>query len=196
MLLHNYLEKLLGSKAKIKILRALRRHKGKEFTVRELADYIKISHTGVHKTLADLYDMNVVTLKSIGKSHTVSLNLDSHLTELVERLYGFEDDTPKELQRLIRNRLCSQAGIDSAAIFGSVARGEEEPRSDIDLMIMSSDRENAVAAASELQVEVSRRFGNPLAAYIVTREEMSEGRSPVIKDIREQNIMICGEPLE
>ena len=196
MILHNYLEKLLGSKAKIKILRALRRHKGKEFTVRELAGYIKISHTGVHKALDDLYDMNAVTLKSIGKSHSVSLNPESHLTDLLEYLYKFEDETPKELQRLIKNSLCGQTGIDSAAIFGSVAREEEEPRSDIDLLILSGNGGKVEAAVSELQVEVSRRFGNSLATFIVTREEMDEGRSPVIKEVREQHIMICGESLE
>jgi predicted nucleotidyltransferase len=196
VLLHKYLEKLLGSKAKVKILRALRRHRGKEFTVRELADYINISHTGVHKALIDLYDMNAITLKSVGKSHTVTLNEESHTTDLLEYLFKFEEETPKALQSLINNYLCSQPNISSAAIFGSVARGEEEPRSDIDLLILSNDRENAEVAVSELQVEVSRKFGNPLTTYIITREELEGRKSPLMKEIQEQHIMICGETLE
>ncbi len=195
MLLHKYLEKLLGSKAKVKILRALQRHRGKEFTVRELADYINISHTGVHKALIDLYDMNVITLKSVGKSHTVTLNEESHTRDLLEYLFKFEEETLRALQSLINNYLCSQPNISSAAIFGSVARGEEEPRSDIDLLILSNDREKAEVAVSELQVEVSRKFGNPLTTYIITREELEGRKIPLMKEIQEQHIMICGETL-
>jgi predicted nucleotidyltransferase len=196
VLLHKYLEKLLGSKAKVKILRALRRHRGKEFTVRELADYINISHTGVNKALIDLYDMNAITLKSVGKSHTVILNEESYTTDLLEYLFKFEEETPVALQSLINNYLCSQPNISSAAIFGSVARGEEEPRSDIDLLILSNNRENTEVAVSELQVEVSRKFGNPLTTYIITREELKGRKSPLMKEIQEQHIMICGETLE
>jgi predicted nucleotidyltransferase len=70
------------------------------------------------------------------------------------------------------------------------------PRSDIDLLIVSDDRENAEAAVSELQVEISRMFGNPLTTYIVTKKEMNEQRSPALKEIGEKHITICGESLE
>jgi len=196
MLFHNYLEELLGSRTKIKILRALNRHKGKEFTIRELANYIKISHTGVHKTLNDLYNMNAVTLKSIGKSHTVALNQESHIADLLDILYGFEEGTLRELQKMIKSKLCNQASIESAAIFGSIARREENPLSDIDLLIVSSDREKAEDTVSELRVEVSRRFGNPISTYIMTREEMDKERPPSLKEIPRRYIMICGKSLE
>ena len=54
MLYHNYLESLLGSRVKVKILRTLCRHRGKESTVRELADFLDVSHIGVLKALEDL----------------------------------------------------------------------------------------------------------------------------------------------
>ena len=47
MLFSDYLGTLLGSKVKIKILRALFRFRTKTFTLRELAKYINVSHTAV-----------------------------------------------------------------------------------------------------------------------------------------------------
>src|SRR3990170_531426 len=91
MLYHNYLEMLLGSKVKVKILRALHRHSGKEFTVRELADFIGVSHTGVHKALDDLYGMNAVRIRVIGRSHTVAFNVESYAGGLVDVMFRMED---------------------------------------------------------------------------------------------------------
>jgi predicted transcriptional regulator len=54
VLFHNYIETLFGSKVKVKVLRTLWRFKEKEFTIRELAKFLGISHTGVKKALDDL----------------------------------------------------------------------------------------------------------------------------------------------
>lgn len=60
---------------------------------------------------------------------------------------------------------------------------------------MSDDRENAEAAVSELQVNISRMLGNPLTTYIVTNREMDEQRSPALKETGENHITICDESL-
>ena len=108
MLLHNYLETLLGSRTKIKILRTLHRHRGKEFTIRELADFIGASHTGVRKTLNDLYEMNVITLKAVGNSHTVGINDFSHLLALLDAVFEYEEETLSHLKESIRGSLCGK----------------------------------------------------------------------------------------
>jgi predicted nucleotidyltransferase len=192
MLLHQYLETLLGSRTKIKILRALHRHTGKEFTIRELADFIEVSHTGVRKALDDLYEMNAITLKAIGNSHTVTINSHSHLTSLMDTIFQYEDQTLSQLEASIRESLCDKDYIKRVSLFGSAARMEEEPRSDIDLLIITDDKERTEETLSELQPEISRRFGNPLAPYILTPAEAEKPSSaPLLKEIDEHCIVIC-----
>lgn len=192
MLLHQYLETLLGSRTKIKILRTLHRHRGKEFTIRELADFIGVSHTGVRKTLNDLYEMNVITLKAIGNSHTVSINNFSHLLALMDIIFEYEEETLSHLKESIRESLCGKDYIKRVLLFGSVARMEEEPRSDIDILILTDDKERAEDTVSELQSELSRRFGNPLAPYILTPSEIKElAGAPLMKEINRQCIVVC-----
>ena len=197
MLLHQYLETLLGSRTKIKILRALHRHTGKEFTIRELADFIGVSHTGVRKTLKDLYEMNVITLKAIGKSHTVSINSSSHLLPLMDAIFAYEEETLSHLEKSIKEGLCGEDYIKRVLLFGSVARMEEEPRSDIDVLILTDDKERAEESVSELQSELSRRFGNPLAPYILTPSEIKElASAPLLKEINKRCIVVCDKQRE
>lgn len=194
MLFHQYLETILGSKTKLKILRALHRHGGKEFTIRELANFIGISHTGVRKALDDLYEMNAVSLKAVGKSHTVKINDESHVATLLDLLFRYEEETLNELQELVKKHLCCHGYIESVTLFGSVARGEEKPRSDVDLLILTNDKGKAEDSVSELQIEFSKRFGNPVAPIIHTRIEMEGLKgSEMLKEIQKHCITVCGE---
>jgi hypothetical protein len=46
MQFHDFVEMLFGSKVKVKVLRTLWKHGEKEFTIRELAKFLGVSHTG------------------------------------------------------------------------------------------------------------------------------------------------------
>lgn len=195
MLYQNYLEVLLGSRVKVKILRTLCRHRGKEFTIRELADFLNVSHTGVRKALSDLYKMNVVRIRVIGKSHAVTVNSESYAAGLVDKMFKMEGETLSELVKLIAEKL-GDPTITSALIFGSVARGEEESLSDIDLFILTEDKEKAEGAVSELQREVSNRFGNAISPYILSEEDLAdEDKLQILEEIRKKHIVVRGKPL-
>lgn len=195
MLYHNYLEVLLGSRVKVKILRALCRHRGKEFTIRELAEFLNVSHMGVRKALSDLYKMNAVHIRVVGKSHTVGINGESYVIDLADKVFRMEEETMGELVGALRKRL-SDSAVVSALIFGSVARGEEDVMSDIDLFILTKDKGKAEVAVSELQGEVSRRFGNAISPYILSEGELADkDRRQILEEIRRKHIVVCGKSL-
>ena len=194
MLYHNYLEALLGSRVKVKILRALCRHRGKEFTVRELADFLDVSHMGVRKALEDLYRMNAVRVRVIGRSHAIALNAESYAAGLADKMFKMEEETLSELVKLLGKRLWDPA-IVSALLFGSIARGEEEALSDIDLFILTKDKEKAEVAISDLQRRVSNRFGNAISPYILSEGELADkDKTQILEEIRKKHILVCGNP--
>jgi len=196
MLYHNYLEMLLGSRVKVKVLRTLCRHRGKEFTIRELAEFLNVSHMGVRKALNDLYKVNAIRIRVIGKSHTIALNAESYAGDLADKVFRTEEETLGELVKLLKKGL-SDPAITSALIFGSVARGEEDPLSDIDLFILTKDKEKAEVAISELQREVSNRFGNAISPYILSQGQLADkDKSQILEEIRKKHIVVRGEPLE
>lgn len=196
MIYHNYLEMLLGSKVKVKILRTLCRYRGKEFTIRELAEFLNVSHMGVRKALDDLYKMNAIRIRVIGRSHAIAINAESYVAHLVGKVFKMEEETLGELVKLLKKRLCDPAII-SALIFGSITRGEEDPLSDVDLFILTKNKERAEVAVSELQREVSLRFGNAISPYILSEGELADrDKSRILEEIQKKHIVVCGNPLE
>lgn len=195
LLFHNYLETLLGSKTKIRILRTLNQHKNKEFTIRELSKHIATSHTGVRKALQGLYDMNVITIKAQGKNHILTLNNNSHLVPLLTQLFEYEENTIHELQKDISTHLTNIQGIEEVRIFGSIATGEETPRSDIDLYIITQDKERTMEHIPDLQILCSRKYGNLVTPYLLTPEEKENiNNQQLVTNIRTKNIPILSDP--
>ncbi len=196
MLYHDYLEMLLGSRVKVKILRTLCRHRGKEFTIRELATFLNLSHTGVRKALLDLYKMNAIRIRAIGKSHAIAVNAESYVIDLVDRAFMMEEETLGELVKLLKKRLNGPTTI-SAMIFGGVARGEEDSLSDIDLFILTKDKEKAELVISELQREISIRFGNAISPYILSEGDLTDrNKSQILEEIKKKHILVCGKTVK
>ena len=196
MLFHNYVETLLGSKVKIKVLRTLWRYKEKEFTIRELAKFLGVSHTGVKKALDDLDRANVIRIRTLGRSSAFKLNANSFGASVVEKVFGMEGSALSELRDMVRRRLESPLVI-SAALFGSVVEGSETPRSDIDVLVVTDQRGKVEEVIVDLQKDVSERFGNSISAYYVSEGDLKKKRSqPPVKQALENHVLICGKPLE
>lgn len=193
MLFNNYLQALLGSKVKVKILRALCRFETKAFTSRELAEHIKVSHTAVLKSLGDLQGMNIIRIESHGASNLIALNKESCLYDGLKRLFDFEIETINHLKEEIKKILPKSK---SAALFGSVATKKEEFNSDIDILVISQNKAEVNEIIAKNQEAFSKRFGNMLSAYAMTEDEFKRKRnSPFIKDILNSCILIKGDEL-
>ena len=189
MLLHKYLETLMGSKTKIKILRTLTKHRGKEYTIRELANSINTSHTGVNKALQDLYEMNIINIKTTGRAHAIQLNEKSILTPTLTHLFQSETQTIQELQNDIKQHLCNKPTTKSVKIYGSIAKATEKPRSDIDLLIISTNPEKTEEHITDLQIHCNQKYGNPITPHIITPQQTQQNK--LLKEIEKNHIKIC-----
>ncbi|MGQ9597549.1 MAG: nucleotidyltransferase domain-containing protein [Thermoproteota archaeon] len=195
MTFRDYLETLFGSRVKIKILRTLWRYRGKEFTVRELAKFLGVSHTGIGKALNDLEKTNAITVRTVGKSYVFKVNTKSYVASIIGKAFEAEDRTFSELLETIRKGLESPAVI-SAVLFGSVAEGRETSKSDIDVFIVTDHKEKTEGMVSKLQMVVSEKFGNAISAYYISKEEFRKRqREPLVKQVLQKHVLICGKPL-
>ena len=87
MRLHKYLEDVLGSKVKVRIVRELFKYPSKSFTIRELADSINFTHTGVRKALIGLKGSNLVRVEYHGQSNLINLNNKKHFQKDTDGKY-------------------------------------------------------------------------------------------------------------
>jgi predicted nucleotidyltransferase len=174
MALHDYVTEILGSKANVRVLRALLRYRGKVFTVRELARAADFSHPQASKVLRGLESRGVVKLQPVGRAYQVTLNDESYvLKSVIEPLFAAERDTVDSLASTIRP-FFEDEGIVSVAIFGSVARGLERATSDIDLLIVADDKELANERAAAASVAALSAFGHALSPLILHTERFAK----------------------
>jgi predicted nucleotidyltransferase len=193
MLFSKYIEILLGSKVKVKILRALFRFQTKIFTSRELAKQIKVSHTAVLKSLTDLQDMNIIKIESHGTSNLITLNKESHLYNPIANLFNFELETLQNLEEEIRKILPKAKSV---ALFGSIALKKEKPNSDIDILIITKDKSEVNEIIAKKQEIFSKKFGNVISAYIMTENELKRKRNTAfVKDLLQNYVLIKGDKL-
>ena len=196
MQFHNLIEALLGSKVKVKVLRTLWRYREKEFTIRELAKFLGISHMGIQKVLDELEKTNTIAVRTLGRSHAFKLNANSYAASIVERTFELEHQAVSELKDTIKRKMDSPL-VTSVALYGSVVEGKETSRSDIDLLIVTNHKEKVEDIVAQLQKDVSDKFGNSISAYYVNEKDLQKKRKkPPIKQAVQNHMLICGNPLE
>ncbi len=197
MKFHAYLEQVLGTKAGISILRSLVKYKGKIFTVRGLARDADVSSVEASRTIEQLEQYGIVRIQPVGKAYQVSLNGKSYvLDKIVEPIFTAEGKTLEALVKVLKKYLDTKKII-SAAIFGSVAKGEEREDSDIDLLVISDDRDYAYAVIGNVITEVSEIFYGKIAPIVFSKKEfIAKKRGDLVSSILDNHIMILGIDLE
>ncbi len=195
MRLHTFWEDILGSKAKISVVRTLFKYAPKAFTGRELAESAGITHTGVRRALRELQASNLIKLEYHGRSNIITVNTDSYVYNALQTMFGveaeaFKNNFVQELKREIPQE------IGSCAIFGSVARGTEKPDSDVDVLFVTDDKGAVQRFVGEKQQFFVKRYGNVIAPYIMSRNEfVHKKNTPFVKGILESYKLIKGGDL-
>ena len=195
MRFHKLFLDLFKSEVKLKIIEFLLKHEA-SMSEREIASVLDVSHMSVNRTMQDLAEMNLVNYILVGNAHLWKVNRQSFaykaLTHFIKTLKSLPDPL-SELKRLIIKHL-SKPFIKQLVLFGSVAKGEELPNSDIDLFILienARDRKALEQCIEKLSMECLDVFGNRLAPYILTRRQYNEKKGlSVIAEIK-QGVQLC-----
>lgn len=197
MLLHRYLEQVLGNKTVITLLRTMITYRGKIFTVRGLADEANVSTNETALVVHDLEKMGIIKIQPIGRAYHLELNEKSYiLNEIIEPAINAEKNTMNELIQVLRKYFDTKKII-TAAIFGSVASVEEKIDSDIDLFIISNDHDHAITLVSEASKQVSIRFNGMLSQMIFTEKEFkAKQKGSLVRSIIDNHILICGKKIQ
>jgi len=194
MALHDYVDEIVGGKASIRVLKTLVRYRGKVFTIRELARTSGLSHPEVSLVVRELERKGVVRLQPIGRAHQVTLNEESYiLKSIVEPLIAAETNTLKALVSTV-GPFFKDKRISSVAIFGSVARGLEKRISDVDLLVISSDKDLANESAARATTATISKFGLGLSPLVMEEAHFRQG-GDLVESILESYTMICGRDL-
>ncbi len=189
------LDRILTSPVRLRVAKFMVRLPEKEFTGREVAALLDLSHTAVQDAMRILVANGLVTRRVIGRAHVFRTNKESYLYGVVRELVKAEEGLEEELFLLLRSRLQDLAI--SLVVYGSHARGTASSTSDLDVIVVTEKPDQAQQRLSELQMTLLRRYGIYLDVKVWTPPQIRSRKSlSYVRAARSEGVTILGKPLE
>lgn len=185
---------LLFTTYRQRILSELLLHPESSYHVRELARVTDTAAGTLHKELTRLAEAGLLLREEQGNQVRYRANRQcpvfSELAGLFRKTTGLAGVLANALQPLAHN-------IETALVFGSVARGEETASSDIDLLIVGDvGFAEAVKALHPAQAVLSREI-NPVIYSSAEIQQRIKSKDHFIRQILKQDtITVLGEGLQ
>lgn len=163
---------LLGSRSRIAVLRVLL-GVSVPLNASQIAVRSKLSHVAAASVLSEFASMGVVLSSPAGRATVYWLSRDSvYVENVLEPLFQAERDVPQYLVDDLAWAFQDEAV--SVVLFGSYARGDQTPDSDVDVALVAENPDTKSALESAIAAHASEfrsRFGASLSALTYTREE-------------------------
>ena len=194
----------------ISILRTMHSNVEKWYYTRELAMLAKVSTWVVSKEFSRLIKEGMVQQKSEGREKFFKLNLANPKTRKMCEL--FETDKREKLYKENRRlawvledftkRISEFAPeVQSIILFGSVARGDATPRSDIDVLILAPNSEEhqfkkLMDSVDRMAGEVSGRHPAKLVPVVMMMKDFEQSikdKKRFAADVLKDGIVLFGQ---
>jgi len=125
---------MLEKYALVKAIRALAADPLKSFSVRGLAVAAGLSPGAARISLDYMHKKGIVSLKIIGKTYQYKANLESPLCRQWKVLFNLDRIVDSKIVEEIVKKV---PGVVSVLLYGSFAKGTNDEKSDIDLLVVS-----------------------------------------------------------
>jgi predicted nucleotidyltransferase len=163
-------------------------------TRRQLASAAGVAPGNASAVIEELIRAGLVTETAAGRSSMVVLNRSHLAAGPVLALAGLRG----ELIRRLRARLSAWPDLLGAWLFGSVARGDADSGSDVDLLIVAADLQSTELhdRLARLHADVRSWTGNDL--QLVEHSQTSwrklvRAKNPLVEQIRLDGIALTGD---
>ena len=149
----------LFATSQLRVLRFLADHIGHSFYEREIAEQIDVSRSAVNLATRSLYRAGLLARERRGQMNFYAVD-DRH--PLVRQFKVLS--TIARLEPLLR---ALRPLTRRLVLFGSCAEGTDTPDSDVDLFILTPDRDQVMTAIRR------SRFDQPIQPIIVSNQELA-----------------------
>lgn len=174
-----------------RVLGLLYGHAGQSYYTNEIVRLTNAGSGAVHRELKKLSAAGLLTESALGNQRRYQANPASPVFEelrgLITKTFGIADHVRQALQALAPR-------IHVALIYGSVARGQEGPQSDVDLLIIADNLEyrEIFNALSQVEAVIGRPVNPSLYTPADWKKRLQEQNSFVAQILAQPKIFLIG----
>ena len=174
-----------------RVLGLLYGHAGQSYYTNEIVRLTNAGSGAVHRELKKLTAAGLLSETTLGNQRRYQANPDNPVFEelrgLITKTFGIADHLRQALQPLVPR-------LDLALIYGSVARRQEGPQSDVDLLIIadSLDYGEIFSALSQVEAIIGRPVNPSLYRPADWQNRLQEQNSFVAQILTQPKIFLIG----
>lgn len=182
--------KSLFGRTRSALLAILYGHAGESFYLRQLVRFIGNGHGAVQRELVQLTEMGLVVRTTQGNQVLYRANARSpvfnELKSLIAKTVGIHDTLRSVIATL-------GSKVDIAFVYGSVARQDEQPNSDVDVMVLGDASFGEVMTAlSPAQKTLGREVNPSVFSTREFRTKVAAGNHFLKKVLSEKKLFVIG----
>ncbi len=184
------LKYLIHSKTKRKLLRQFLLNPDSRFYVRELEKQLKEPINAIRRGLSHLEKAGLLMVKREGNLKYYQVNQTSPIFPELKRILHLTMGVGESLKKA----LSSYDSVKFAFIYGSIARNEEDSKSDVDLMVIGeADEISMHKTISGLEEELRREINYTVMPITEFKRKLKSGDPFIKRIIREPKIVLKGK---
>jgi len=165
---NNHLKMPLSEKA----LEFFIQHPSREVYLREYGRMLKISPNSAQRFSNRFVAQKYLVEQRRGHLRYFKANLENMVFRQAKILHSL-----RELQKVGMIELLKERGVSHAVLFGSVAQGTDDEKSDIDLVIIASSKEDVRKALTGIQKILSRELSAQIFTWGEWREQEKNNKA-------------------
>lgn len=200
MVVNRVLDEIFSRWSNVAVLRALNKY-AIGISGREVARIAGISAKNCFIALNDLEDLGIVTRVRGGRDHLFSLNRNHFIViQGIIPLFEIETKFLESILSEVKKKL--KGKIVSAYLFGSVARGEDNIQSDLDLCLIYNNQNNKTSIENvffELSLELQKKYFIQAVPFLITEENFirrARSNKPPVNEIIKEGKLIFGKSIK
>lgn len=129
------LKSLIASKTRRILLNTFFSNPGTEYYTRQLSASLGISVGTIHREVRQLVSSGILNERAVGNIKLFALNKQNPIYEEIKNIIQKTEGVVK----LVKDAVVSVNGVRVAFIYGSFAKGDERPDSDIDIFLVGEN---------------------------------------------------------
>lgn len=185
----------MSSENRKKIVKTLFLYSKRQWSCSVVEEVTRTSHATAFRTLSSLTYYGLLKTTKVNRKDVIyELVLESPLTKELRRIFEIQVNVAKTMAKSFADKIKFN-GVLSVILYGSTAKGDIKPESDIDVLVIIHNYDKELEKKIyDFSGELSSKYNKTISPVIMTEKDLQkEKNSNFIKSVKANMKVLYGK---